>query len=241
MSAWGPSLFEVLGLEVADLVDAVGVAAALEGRLEPGPDDAQGQLEGVRPPAQGQAVRVVVGPADLGGVLDPAGRRPQALEFVGHDGHADAGAADEDGPVALTGLDGPGGLGPVIDVIDLLAGAAAEVNELDALAAEELGDARLEIVAGVVGGESDGHSGLLSPLPGPAAIRRRGLLQLEEPGGLGHDLDRLEDGRVAFPGHLDPRLEAPDGPGDFALELAADLRFGLGEGLLVDLDVARGQ
>src|SRR5512140_2144409 len=165
-----PSLFEILGFEIADHLDPQAVAAALEGRLEPDPDDADGQLQGVGPAAQSEAVGVVVGPADLGGVLDRAGRRTEALELVGHDGHAEARAADEDGPVAVSRDDGPGGLGAVDDVVDGFSRPAAEVLEGEIAAPEILGDARLEQVAGVVGSERDLHSGLLSPPLGPAAF-----------------------------------------------------------------------
>src|SRR5512137_752139 len=149
--------FEVQVFEVADLLDPAGVAAAFERGLEPDPDNGPGLLGGERPAAKGQAVRVVVAAAHLGRELVPAGRRPEALELVGHEGYADPGAADEDGPVAGPGDDGPRGQGPVVDIIDRLARPAAEIDEGDAGLAEGGGDVGLEGVAGVVGREGDLH------------------------------------------------------------------------------------
>jgi hypothetical protein len=148
---------EIARFEVLDPVDAAGVAAAFERRLEPDPNDRQGLVEAERPAADGQAVRIVVPARHVGGERRPAGRGPEALELVGRDGHSDPGPAAEDRPVALARLDELGRAGRVLGVIDGLAGAAAEILERDIPAGEIEGDAGLEVVAGVVGGERDLH------------------------------------------------------------------------------------
>ena len=77
-----------------------------EGGVQEGVDDLQSQSLAGDPCAQRQDVGVVVLAGGLGGEAVPAQGAADAGDLVGGNGHADAGAADEDAALALPGSDG---------------------------------------------------------------------------------------------------------------------------------------
>src|SRR4029453_8140895 len=96
-----PALGPVAGVDLPDLVDLGGRGAALELRGQPVVEDLLGRLGGDHPRAHGQHLGVVglAGPFGRVGVV--GGGRPDPWDLVGGDGHAQAGAADQQGAVVL--------------------------------------------------------------------------------------------------------------------------------------------
>ena len=82
--------------EFGDFLDAAGVAAALERRVEPGADDPFDHVVAEQIGGQAQDIGVVVSAAHLCGNTVMARGRADAANLVGNDAHSDAGAAHQD-------------------------------------------------------------------------------------------------------------------------------------------------
>ena len=133
------------------------MAATLEFGGEPGVHDLEGEVGGDLAGAEGDGVGVVVLGGEAGGVLVPAEGAADAADFVGDDGFAVAGAAEDDGAVGAAIGGGLGRGADEVGVVHGLGAVGAEVEDLMAEGAEVGGDKLLELEAGVVGAEGDFH------------------------------------------------------------------------------------
>src|SRR5512147_2720249 len=93
----------VLPLVLADELDLRPRAPGLELGLEPGLDDALGELGAHHPGPHGDDLGVVALACALGRVGVVGLRGPDARNLVGADGHPDPGAAHQDGAAELAG------------------------------------------------------------------------------------------------------------------------------------------
>ena len=84
-------------------------------------------------PTQAEHPRIVGPDGALGGVGIGHGCRADAVDLVGHDGHAQAGAADEDGTLHLAGCHGSCHRLPDLGIVDVLVALDAEVDDLVSL------------------------------------------------------------------------------------------------------------
>ena len=84
------------------------MAAALKLGVEERVHDLEREARAEHARAHGEDVRIVVAAGHLGGVAVAAQGGADALDLVGGDGDADAGAADEDAALALPVRDGAG-------------------------------------------------------------------------------------------------------------------------------------
>src|SRR6266542_599964 len=117
-------------LHLADLVDAAGVAAAGELRVEPRAENLKTGLASSQPSGQREHVGVVVLAAHPRREDIAAESRADAGDLVGRDGHADARAADENAAFDLAYRDGLGDLERVVGIVDRVGAVGAEVDDL---------------------------------------------------------------------------------------------------------------
>ena len=148
----------MLLLELGDLGDASGVAAALECGGEKDVDDLVGEALADDAGADRQHVGVVVLSGQARRVQAVAERRPNASHRVGSQLLALPGAADHDPEVGIAVADRPGGGGAERRVVDALGRVGAMVDDLEAGGSEPLDQMLLELVAGMVGAERDASS-----------------------------------------------------------------------------------
>src|SRR5262245_48417758 len=91
--------------DVRDLLDAAGVAASFEGRVEPDVDQRLDAPLAEHIGSEAEYVQVIVAAAHLGHQLVVAGRGPHAGKLVGHDRHTDARAADQNATFRVAATD----------------------------------------------------------------------------------------------------------------------------------------
>jgi hypothetical protein len=87
-----------LFLNVSDLLDSAEMASPLKGRFQPDLDDFFGRLRIGLSSGKAKNIDIVMQPAQPSRVLIKAYSSPDPGKFVGHDGHADPGAANQDTP-----------------------------------------------------------------------------------------------------------------------------------------------
>ena len=143
--------------EGGDLVQPVGVPAALERGGEPQAGDQLGQGRGDDLRAEDEHVRVVVRAGDLRGEQVMADPGPDAVDLVAGDLLAGTGAADHDAPVGFFRRHFPADRGAQRRVVDGLGAVGAEVVDLVALVREPPDEVLLQCDAVVVGGDHDPH------------------------------------------------------------------------------------
>lgn len=142
-----------------DFLDAGDVAAAFEGGGEPGADDGEGLFDGDGALAEGEDVGVVVGAVPDGHLLVPAEAAAHAFDFIGDDGFAVAGAAEDDAVLELAAGDRFGGGANPVGIVAGGVGVGAEVLHGVAVGKEHGFDGFLVFEAGVVGADGDGVFG----------------------------------------------------------------------------------
>ena len=100
--------------------------------------------------AEAHHVGVVVLPCEgsRGGVMNRGG--PYAGDLVGRHGDPDAGAADTDTQVGLSGHHGAADGGAIVGVVDAALVVGAEINDVEAAVGEPVGEEFLQPVSGVV-------------------------------------------------------------------------------------------
>ena len=103
------------------------MAAALKLSVEERVHDLEREARAEHARAHGEDVRIVVAAGHLGGVAGAAQGGAEALDLVGGDGDADAGAADEDAALVLPARDGAGHGLAVDGVVAALFAVRAEV------------------------------------------------------------------------------------------------------------------
>ena len=135
-----------------------GRPAAVERGGEPELEDLGGEALGDDAAAHREHVGVVVLPAEAGRVEIVAEGGPHAVDLVGGDLLALAGAAEHDAAVGLAGDDRSADGRADRRVVDRLGAVGAEVDRLVAEALELLHEVRLEVHAGVVGSDGDLHA-----------------------------------------------------------------------------------
>src|SRR5215218_1943331 len=146
-------LAPVTRVDLLDLVDVAGRGAAFELRGQPVVEDLLGRLGGDHPGPHGQDLGVagLAGPFGRVGVV--GGDGPDPGDLVGGDGHAQAGAADQQGAVVLAPGHGLGDLGGDVGIVEPV--AVAVVPDLVALLAQVGGQVLLQRGAGLVGADRD--------------------------------------------------------------------------------------
>jgi hypothetical protein len=91
-----------------------------------------------------------MGAADSGGKFIPAGRGDDAGKFVSHDGHTQAGPAEQDGPVKFSVHYPAGSFGPIINIINTFSGPTAKINKTYALSLKIVNHRFLQVITGMV-------------------------------------------------------------------------------------------
>src|SRR5262245_9488234 len=124
--------------------------AALEGRLQPGPDHALHQVRPEQVRRQAEDVRVVMPPAHLRGNDVMTGSGPGALDLVGADTHPNAGPADQDAAIRLTASDRPRHLDGEVGVVAAVFAMRPDVVDLMAELLQKRDDVALGVEAAVI-------------------------------------------------------------------------------------------
>src|SRR5690606_18890341 len=130
---------------------------AFEGGGQPQLEDLGGQARRHDPATHGQDVGVVVLPAQPGGEQVVAQGGAHAVDLVGGDLLALAGAAEHDPALSLAVHDGAPDGGADGRVVDGLGGVGAEVEHLVAQPLELGDEVDLQVVPGVVRSDGDPH------------------------------------------------------------------------------------
>ena len=146
----------ILGAGLLDFVnffEAAGVSASGKRGAQPELHDLGGAafIEDAR--TEGKDVEIVVLARHLGLVLTADIGGADAGDFVGADGHADAGAADEDAALGASGGDVFGHFHGKVGIIHRVGGVGSFVDDLMAEREDVLADVVLEEIAGVVGAD----------------------------------------------------------------------------------------
>ena len=144
-------------LSEIDLPDAGLMPSSVKWCRKPDSDDGERLLLGDRSLAEGEAVGVVVRPAQPRDLLIPAQAAADPPHAVGNHSLAVAGAAEDDAPLELAAGDR---LGDGADEVGVVAGdlrVGAEIAHRVALGEEHGLDGLLVPVAGVVGPDRDGE------------------------------------------------------------------------------------
>jgi hypothetical protein len=139
------------------------VAAALVLGIEPGPENEAGQAGADHLRAEGEDVAVVVLAREGGGVGLTAVDGADAGQLVGSDGHAHAGAADEQSAGRDAALNDTGDFFGKARVVRAVAAVGAVVFKSHAALGEVGFEGFFEVVADVVGAESEGGEGHEGP------------------------------------------------------------------------------
>ena len=141
----------VRGAPILQILAPVGVQEGL--------DHLHGHLGADNPAAHAEDVGVVDGAGHLGRVHALAGDGVDALELVGHDAHAGAGAADEHGLVVGAVLHQGGHLGGHLVIgVDLTQIHGAQIVKLDAGFGEPGADGFLGGEAGLIAADGNFHN-----------------------------------------------------------------------------------
>src|SRR5690606_20668659 len=151
-------------LQVPDLVHPAGVPAPGEFAGQKGVGDLQGEPRAGDARSQAQHVGVIVLPGHPGRIGLRAQRGPHAGHLVGRDGHADAGAADQDAPVAPPRGHGLGHQTGVVGVVARLTARGAHVHHGVAGRLKMDHQLLLQVKPSVVAADGDPHA--RRPLPG---------------------------------------------------------------------------
>src|SRR5688572_15797634 len=128
LSAFGSRVFG--SRSAIELVDADLVAPALEGRLEPDPDEGQCLVGREQPLADADHIGVVVRSSQTGRLLAPDDRAAHASNAVGGHRLAVAGPTEHDATITTALGDRERGRAHRVRVVNRVGRGGAEVNEL---------------------------------------------------------------------------------------------------------------
>src|SRR3990172_4376886 len=144
--------------ELSYLIEPRLVAAALKFGIEPRLHKVARHAPADDPLAHDKDIGVIVEAAHLRGKMVVAERRADLRIPVRHDGHTDAGAADQDAAVHVAGGNGLGDLPAKVGVVHGIPAARSEVNNGDISDCfQELEDFFLQFKAAVVGSYGQLH------------------------------------------------------------------------------------
>ena len=145
------------GAKVVELGDPDLVAAAVEGRPQPGVERRPGALGAGEPLADAKHVGVVVGPGKAGGGHVVGHRGPHARHLVGGHGDAVAAAAYAHSQVGVTFGHGPAHRRAEVGIVHPVGGMGAAVGHVVAGCQQMPSQGLLQLVAGMVGPHRDPH------------------------------------------------------------------------------------
>ena len=144
-------------LELQDLVEAAFVAAAFEFGFHPDADEPLGAAGAQEVAGEAEDVEVVVTAAELGRDFVDAGAGADAGELVGGDGHADAGAADQDAAVDFAAADFLGHQGREVGVVDAFVRRRAVVDHVVPFGFEQGDHLLLQVISSMITGDGNFH------------------------------------------------------------------------------------
>ncbi|SCM74367.1 hypothetical protein KL86PLE_130191 [uncultured Pleomorphomonas sp.] len=142
-------------LKLGNHADAARMPAAFELGVEEFVDDHQRQILADHAGAEGQHVGVVVLARQLGGIGLRTDDAADALELVGGERDAEAGAADGDAELRPSGQYHPRRLLAPLGIVGALGGRRTDILDRVAARLEVSHDSLPEVDAGVVGGDDD--------------------------------------------------------------------------------------
>src|SRR5262245_2887318 len=148
-------------LELHNLLDPAGMAAAVERRFQPDADHALDQLFAEEVGREAEDVGVVVTSAQLSRDAVVAGRGPGAPDLVRGDAHADARAANQDTPFHPTLADSLGHLEGKVRVVRAPRAVRSDVDYLMADLTQKRNDPLLDAEATMVTTNRNVHGATL--------------------------------------------------------------------------------
>jgi hypothetical protein len=133
------------------------VPPALEFGLQPDFQDLPGEPFSGQAAPQDQEIGIIVLTAHPRSVMVVAKGGPHSGKTIGHDGHPDAAAADQDPPVHFSPGDFLGHPRPDVGVIHRIFIVRSQIYHLDLLSPEVDPQIFFELKAGVIAAEADLH------------------------------------------------------------------------------------